>query len=192
LGVAPASAGVVTENYSFSLGGFTDINGSPPLPPPVTTVTGSFTVTFDPTLNYDSDTADVTVHSLSGITVDSPLGFTYDAASGDFFLGGTANDSDFVSVGTNDFVLTYNLTDLSDPQFIPCSTPGFLCGAQTGNGAYETSGYTTVGNDSLWFIATADSSTGTTPVPEPFTLSLFGAGLAGGAAMRRRKRVQKA
>jgi hypothetical protein len=30
------------------------------------------------------------------------------------------------------------------------------------------------------------------PVPEPFTLSLFGAGLAGAAALRRRKSVQKA
>jgi hypothetical protein len=32
----------------------------------------------------------------------------------------------------------------------------------------------------------------TTAVPEPFTLSLFGAGLAGAAAMRRRKKAQKA
>jgi hypothetical protein len=31
-----------------------------------------------------------------------------------------------------------------------------------------------------------------TPVPEPFTLSLFGAGLASAAALRRRKRAQKA
>lgn len=31
-----------------------------------------------------------------------------------------------------------------------------------------------------------------TPVPEPFTLSLFGAGLAGAAAMRHRKKAQKA
>jgi hypothetical protein len=32
----------------------------------------------------------------------------------------------------------------------------------------------------------------TAAVPEPFTLSLFGAGLAGAAAMRRRKKAQKA
>jgi hypothetical protein len=31
-----------------------------------------------------------------------------------------------------------------------------------------------------------------TPVPEPFTLSIFGAGLAGAAALRRRKKSQKA
>jgi hypothetical protein len=33
---------------------------------------------------------------------------------------------------------------------------------------------------------------GATAVPEPFTLSLFGAGLAGAAALRRRKKAQKA
>jgi hypothetical protein len=34
--------------------------------------------------------------------------------------------------------------------------------------------------------------TGTNEVPEPFTLSLFGAGLAGAAALRRRKKAQAA
>jgi hypothetical protein len=32
----------------------------------------------------------------------------------------------------------------------------------------------------------------TAPVPEPFTLSLFGAGVAGAVALRRRKKAQKA
>jgi hypothetical protein len=32
--------------------------------------------------------------------------------------------------------------------------------------------------------------TSSTPVPEPFTLSLFGAGLAGAAALRRRKKAE--
>jgi hypothetical protein len=39
-----------------------------------------------------------------------------------------------------------------------------------------------------WFELTGTTGN-TSPVPEPFTLSLFGAGLAGAAAMRRRKKV---
>ena len=38
----------------------------------------------------------------------------------------------------------------------------------------------------------ADTTQLTNPIPEPFTLSLFGAGLAGAAVMRRRKKAQKA
>ena len=183
LAAAPVHAGTITETYNFTLGGFIDINGVPALPPPVAQVTGSFTVTFDPTLNYNSDTADLTVNSFSGPTVASPFGFTYDAASHSFFFGGTANGSNFVVVGTNDFVLTYNLTDPADPKFIPCNTAGFSCGAQTGNAAYDTSGYTTTGNNSLWFIAAAQSNTS---VPEPASMAILGFGALGLAFARRR------
>lgn len=188
-----AAAAPVTETYSFTLGGFVDINGSPPQPSPVSQVTGSFTVTFDPTLNYDDDTTDIVVHSLTGVTVDSPLGFTYDASGHYFFLGGTANDSDYVVVGTNDFVLTYNLTNLADPTFISCATPGFSCGANTGSPLYDTSGFTTIGNNSLWFITAADSNPNGTNVPEPATGALMLVALLGLAYFHRRAaRVNKA
>ncbi|WP_077033991.1 PEP-CTERM sorting domain-containing protein [Pelomonas sp. KK5] len=183
-----AAASPVAHDFSFVLGGFVDINGSPALPSPVSQITGSFTVTFDTALNYDNDTADVVVHMLTGVTVDSPIGFTYDAASHTFFLGGTANDSNFVVVGTNDFVLTYNLTDIANPAFIPCDTPGFLCGANTGNPAYDTSGFTTTGNDSLWFIAAAQSNPNGTSVPEPATGALVLAAMLGLALSRQKSR----
>jgi PEP-CTERM motif len=182
-----AYATPITETYTFTLGGFVDINGSPPQASPVNQITGSFTVTFDPTLNYDNDTTDIVVHSFTGVTVDSALGFTYDSVGSYFFFGGIANDSDYVVVGTNDFVLTYNLTDPSNPEFVPCSTPGFSCGANTGNAAYDTSGFTTTGNDSLWFITAADSNPNGSSVPEPATLALFGISMAALAYLRQSK-----
>ena len=180
MGCLPVSAATITETYAFTLGGFVDIGGaSPPVPPPVSEITGSFTVTFDPTLSYDNDTADLVVHSFNGPTLDSPLGFTYFGSglyAGDFFLGGTENDSDYVSEDTNDFVLSYLLTNPSDPTFILCSSPGIVCGAETGSSAYLASGYTSTADpDSLWFAATVNSSPG---VPEPSTWALMLAGFA--------------
>jgi hypothetical protein len=48
------------------------------------------------------------------------------------------------------------------------------------------------GDNAASFDVTYSGNTTSTAVPEPFTLSLFGAGFAGAAALRRRKRIQKA
>ncbi len=192
---APAYAGTITETYSFSLGGLVDINGSPPLPPPVNTITGSFTVTFDPSQDYNDDTTDIVVHSFSGIGVplDHPrMGFTYfgsGAYAGGFFFGGVENNSDFVRTGTNDFVVGYDLTDPSDPRFLLCNAPGIVCGAHTGDPAYAVAGYTRSGNNSLWFISVAQSDPA---IPEPATWALLLAGFAGLGYVGYRKRPMAA
>ena len=182
LASSSASASTITENLSFNLTGFLDIVGN--APPPDLVVTGSITITYDPTLTYDNDTTDIVVHSLTGVTVDSPLGFTYQGGFLEF--GGTQTDSDLVAFGTNDIVVAFNVTDPSNPTLIPCSTPGFSCGKYTGNNAVDAAGYTTVGTDTAWFNGAQSTVTATT-TPEPSSLLLFATGVGAFARLVRRR-----
>jgi hypothetical protein len=62
----------ITETLTFNLTGFVDISGTH-LPPPDTDII----VHYDSTIAYDKDTTDLSVSYLTGVTVSSPLGFTY-------------------------------------------------------------------------------------------------------------------
>lgn len=184
-----AQAGPISEDISFSLSGFLDITGTAPAPIPL--ITGFITVTYDPTLSYDNDTTHIVVHSLTGITVGSALGFTYSGGLLEF--GGIQNDADFVGSFTDDLVVAFDVTDPAHPKFVPCSTPGYTCGKYTGSSLVEAAGYTRADSATGWFYGAPDSTVTPTPpvttVPEPETYSLLALGLAAvGFAGRRRKR----
>ncbi len=188
----PASAGasVISENLTFNLTGFVDIGGTNTAPP-ISDITGSITVTYDPTLSYDNDTTDIVVHSLTGITVGSTLGFTY--GSGELEFGGIQNDADFVVENTNDLVVAFNVTNPSAPTFIPCSTPGYTCGNYTGSDLVDAAGYTQVGYETGWFYGVQSTVTPTLPAsgaPEPSTAALLFVGVFGIAAAARQRIVR--
>ena len=191
MGLFAGTAGAVpiSEDINFSLSGFVDITGS--VPPPITLITGSITVTYDPALTYNNDTSHIVVHSLTGISVDSALGFTYQ--NGFLEFGGIQNNADFVSSNTNDLVVSFNVTDPNHPQFVPCSTPGFTCGTYTGSSLVEAAGYTRVGSNTGWFYGAPESVVSpmpiNAPVPEPETVSLLAIGLAAIGWLRRKRRV---
>ena len=184
----PASlpAATITENLSFNLTGFVDVTAGSNIIPPITTITGSITVTYDPTLTYDNDTADIVVHSLTGITnISSPLGFTYQ--NGFLEFGGTLNDSDEVFENTDDLVVAFNVTNPADPTFIPCSTPGYTCGQFTGSNAVDAAGYTQVGYNTGWFYG-VQSTVSPTLTPEPSTEALLALSGIAAFAVRRYRR----
>ena len=181
LAAGAAGAQVITETLNFTLSGFVDITGS--IAPPIPTITGSITINYDPTLTYDNDTTDITVNSLSGISVGSPLGFTYQGGYLEF--GGIQNDADLVFSNTNDLVVAFNVTNPAAPTFVPCSTPGYTCGNYTGSPLVDAAGYTQVGYNTGWFYGVPQSTVSS--APEPASIVLFGIGLAFAGLVHQRR-----
>jgi hypothetical protein len=185
-----AQAAVVTETYDFTLGDFVDPYAGATAP--TSTVTASFTLTFDPSVAYTDETSGVTVNELS-VPLDSAVGFST-------FPGSTPSDPYFISIGgiehgagvvyggTNDFVLQLefaNEASLGSPTLPLCSDSGYICGPAPPDSF--ASGYTSSGYPSSFFVATSASVA--VAVPEPAAWAMMLVGLAGlGVASRSRRR----
>jgi PEP-CTERM motif len=169
MGAGAANAAGVHDLVSFSASDFTVGVGSDPAP--TDPVTGSFTISFDPTQTYTDETAGITLNSLN-IALGSALSFSYSTTgsfAGVLVVGGIQDTAAAVqySPSTDDFWLFIN--DFA-------TTP-----------AFRQLGYTQTAVSSANLFYTPDpggtGSVTVTPitggVPEPSTWAMMLAGFAG-------------
>lgn len=166
-----ASAATITRTYSFTFSDFTP--GVPGNPAPVDPVTGSFSVTFDPTVAVSDTTDGLDVHGVN-LPISGHFAYSF-TPFGALTFGGIAwagDQASAASFGTDDFSMAF---------FHPLTTP-----------IAPSAFYTRAGVPNAWFAGTG-VVTAIDGVPEPSTwgLTIVGVGVAG-AALRRRRRVSAA
>ena len=91
LSAVSANASLISVDVSFSASPINAEIGVDPAP--VDPVTGSFTLTYDPSLDYTNQTTGIVLHSLN-IALGSTLSFSYTHATDFLTVGGVTNGSD--------------------------------------------------------------------------------------------------
>jgi hypothetical protein len=176
LGQGTASASPIARTFDFTASGFSDVLASNT--PPVGTVTGSVTVTFDPAVPEMDVSTGIVLNSLN-IALGSPISFSY-FNSDQIIFGGLQFGAGGQGTGFDDFGVVF--TSASG------DTPGFKSLLYRVSGPFAGSA----------FAAATGSVTATPPipvtppppteVPEPGTLAVLTIGLGALAMTRRRVR----
>jgi hypothetical protein len=172
---APAHAATVTDFVTFADSGAYTIDGNGALYPynPAMSLTGSFTITFDPTLYYPAQTLAGFISGLN-FTLTDPFfpGLTLNPITQFTFNGGTltllSNPSAPLPNGTDDITITLN--------GLPWG------GGDTGSGVYYSQ---VTFNDTVTSSGTATISA--TPLPAALPLFAGGLGILGLVRSRRKK-----
>ena len=129
-----ADAVSITRTFQFTATSFN------PATAPVTTVTGSATVTFDP-MGGDvfNQKGGITLHSLN-VSLGEVVGFNYRPASSDAMTIGGAAPTGVIALGAQDFALGFRAASSGSPTF------SFLNYRQTAGGTIyrSTTGSVTV------------------------------------------------
>ncbi len=154
----PARAVVVSQTLAFSA----QVPSGP-----VSTVMGSFTVSFDNAVAFTDQATGIVLDALN-IALGSPIVMSYNPGTDFLTIGGSANGAAGTLTASDDFILF--LSGVSTP------APGFLFLA------YQQ-------QDTSLIAASAGSVT-VVPTPEPGSLALLAAALAAGAALRQAGRTR--
>ena len=171
-----ASAAIVTDQVSFTASGFTSVYGGAV---PVDPVTGSFRISFDPTMTYTDETAGITLGALN-IPLGSALSFDYsptgnsNGLADELVVGGLQDGAGTIQINpsTDDFYL-HIYTFTSSPTF---QQLGYTEAAISPSYYY---------NDPMNGLGSG-SVTVTSVIPEPSTWAMMLLGLAGLGFIARR------
>lgn len=154
----PAFADTFTENIIVTATDGTNVLAS-----------GSYTLTFDPTLDYTDSSTGLIVNSFTGGPVTGPVGFTYDSADDLLSIGGLLDTANGIFPGTNDYGFFIS-SFTTAPTFLL-----YVNSTERGGENFTGEGSVTV------------SAVNAAPTPEPSGLLLVGTGLLGVAGMARRR-----
>ncbi|MCW6508696.1 hypothetical protein [Lichenifustis flavocetrariae] len=190
---------MISMTYDFQLSDFQNANG--PSPSPISRVSGSFTLGLDPSLPENSSV----VIKLNSGTPRSTSGSGL--SLGPILIEGAQNGGAIDEIGTNNFVLTLDLSNPPAPRFLTCDDiHGGMCGSLSGSTLAEA--YVSPSDPTGLFFAasgTIEARTVTAPdvrleagpqtvsaVPLPASLPMAGSALlALAAATYGRKRTSK-
>lgn len=162
---------------------------SPVLVGTITNPTGINGIVVDGT-TYDVTFSTTTLNSFTqGTTLSNDAASALNS-TGVVGLGGVNENVGFVLDVDSNISGIFDLaacfrTDNSSPG--TCDTGSWSSGFGAGFGLGQYPG-ADITNLTEYYVMAADFSVEAIPTPEPFTLSVFGAGIAGAVAMRRRKR----
>jgi hypothetical protein len=163
-----ANAAAVTETFNFSGTQFISVNS---IAPPVDTVTGSFTLTYDPTQSYTDATTGITLNSLN-IPLSSAISFSYDPTTHFLVVGGASDGAGSIFIQ-------------------PASSSDFYLNIQnfTTNPTVEQLGYVESSiPDGYFYTPANDPGSITAAVPEPSTWAMMILGFVGVGVMAYRRK----
>ena len=182
VGAQAADAALVHDLVTFTASGFTSAFGEPV---PTDPVTGSFTITFDPTQTYVDQTVGITLNSLN-ISLGSTLAFDYSPTANshgdadELVVGGlqAGADSVFLSPTVFDDFYLHIFTYSSTPTF---QQLGYTTSSATADSNYF---FTDLPNSGAGSV-TVTPITGTAPEPATWAMMLAGFASLGFLGYRR-------
>ena len=176
-----AGAAVITDTFTFTATGFQSAFGQAV---PTDPVTGSFTVTFDPTQTYFNQTAGITMNSLNLTLDSSAVSFNYSPTATSFSDGSALDAGELIIGGAELGAALVQTSPTTQNDFYVHIDDALTAPVM------QQLGYTSSAlGPQAYFFTPAPESITVTPVPEPaaWLLMIAGIGCIGGALRMSRK-----